>query len=422
MRLYRDLIFLPAMAVLLAGCSSTPKTASAAATGAASSGTAGSDGSGSATAGAASYVSSTPLSNQTTTVTITDPSLNNIVAATLTIPAGWKLQGIEMISPCTFSPWPVFRAYSPDGLMQYRIEPVIGWQWHPNIKGALNAGCANISAPISAADFLQYYLGTIQGGVHVVGTMPVPAAYSQWAQNLAAQKNQATSGMAPGMRTSNTADTAALRIEVVNGSFVVEERLRVAVECSVNNNPGALNGGTCWARVDVLTAPQGRLDALVNMVDSNNLPHGVNTQQWMQAALARQQRQGAQAMAALTAQEKQESQMLYNQFQQSMQRMQQEHQQFMAQQESQFESAMNNANASMNAQTTAASDWVDYALDQQTVANPNGTTTKVSSAYSYTWTNGSQWYQTNNPNTNPNGVLQGNWTQNTKVHGNGQPE
>jgi FKBP-type peptidyl-prolyl cis-trans isomerase len=182
-----------------------------------------------------------------------------------------------------------------------------------------------------------------------------------------------------------------------------------------------MNGGTCWARVDVLTAPQGRLDALVNLVDSNNLPKGVNTQQWMQAALARQQKQGAQALAALTAQEKQESAMLYQQFQQIMARSQAEHQQFMQQQESQFQSAMNNANASMNAQSTAASDWVDYALDQQTVTGPNGTA-KVSSEYSQTWSNGSQWYQTNDPNSNPNGVLKGNWTLTTKVHGNGQPE
>jgi FKBP-type peptidyl-prolyl cis-trans isomerase len=173
--------------------------------------------------------------------------------------------------------------------------------------------------------------------------------------------------------------------------------------------------------VDVLTAPQGRLDALVALVDSNNLPHGVNTPQWTQAALLRQQRQGAAAIAALTAQEKQESAMLDQQFQQIMQRSQQEHAAFMQQQESQFESAMNNANASMNAQSTAASDWVDYSLDQQTVAGPNGTA-KVSSAYSQTWTNGTQWYQTNVPNSNPNGVLTGNWTLTTQVHGNGQPK
>jgi hypothetical protein len=413
-KLHRTFSVIPVVALLIAGCSSGSNSGSAAAATA--------DGAGAgASAGTAAYVSGTPLSNQLTTATINDPSLGNIVAATLTIPAGWKLQGIEMISACTFQPWPVIRAYSPDGLMQYRIEPVIGWQWHPNLRGALNSGCANISGQISAAALLQYYLGTMQGGVHVVGTMPVPSAYSQWAQGLAAQKNQLQANAPAGIRTSNTADAAALRIEVVDGSFVVEERLRTVVACSVDNNPGALNGGTCWARVDVLTAPQGRLDALVQLVDSNNLPHGVNTPQWQQAALARQQKQGAQAIAALTAQEQRENAMLYQQFQQIMQRSQQEHAAFMQQQESQFESAMNNANASMNAQSTAASDWVDYALDQQTVAGPNGTA-KVSSAYSQTWTNGSQWYQTNNPNTNPNGVLKGNWTLTTKVHGNGQPE
>jgi hypothetical protein len=172
----------------------------------------------------------------------------------------------------------------------------------------------------------------------------------------------------------------------------------------------------------VLSAPEGRLDALVQLVDNNNLPHGVNSAQWTQAALLRQQRQGQQAMANLTAQEQRESQMIYQQFQQIMQRSAAEHQAFMQQQESQFESAMNNANASMNAQSTAASDWVDYSLDQETVMNPDGSTTKVAAGYSETWTNGSQWYQTDIPNSNPNGFLQGNWTPTTPVHGNGTPE
>jgi len=402
------------MVLLLAGCKSSSGSASTPAAE-----DAGSGAQAGGKAGAASYASSQPLSTQLTTATITDPSLNNIVSATLTIPAKWNLQGITMVSACTFSPWPVFRAYSPDGLMQMRIEPVFGWRWRPNVK-LDNTGCANISGPISAAQFLQYYLGTLQGGMHVVGTMPVPAQYQQWAQGLATNANQIQGNVPPAMRSNNTADTASMRIQTVNGSFVVEERLRTAVVCSVQTNKSsALYGGTCWARVDVLTAPVGRLDALAQLVDSNNLPHGVNSAQWTQAALARNQRQAANAFAALTAQEQQESQMIYQQFQQIMQRSQAEHQAFMQQQESQFQSAMNNANASMNAQTTAASDWVDYSLDQQTVMSSNGTMAKVSSAYSQTWTNGTQWYQTNDPNSNPNGTLSGNWTQTTQVHGNG---
>jgi hypothetical protein len=415
-KLAGTLTLILAAAVVAVGCSSASKAAAVDGSGSG----AGAAAAASGKAGPATYVSGTPLSDQTTTSMINDPSLNNITAATLTIPAGWKLEGIEMMSACTYVPWPVYRAYSADGLMQMRSEPVFGWKWSPNMRGVNTSGCANISKPISAADFLQYYLGTMTGGVHVMGTMPVAGQLSQWAQGLAANANAQNSHLMGPVQANNTADTAAMRIEVVNGSFVVEERLRDVVECTIRNS-GPLAGGTCWARVDVLTAPQGQLDALVKVVDGENLPHGVNTQQWMQAALARQQREGQQQMAALTAMEKRENQMLYQQFQQIMARSQQEHQQFMQQQESQFQSAMAGANASMNAQTTSASDWVDYALDQQTVQNPNGTITKVSSAYSQTWTNGTQWYQTDDTNVNPNGYLKGNWTQTTKVHGNGQP-
>ena len=398
-----------AIAVLAAGCHSASTAASA--------------GSSAATAAAGSTessFSSPPLGSQLTTATITDPTLNNMTAATLTIPAGWKMQGIMLLSPCNTPPFPAYRAYSPDGLTQMRAEPLFGWLWRPNIRNMPNTGCAPLSGVMSAAQFLQYYVGTLTGGVHVVGTMPVPAKYQQWASGLADQFNQMNNNVSPSLQAHHTADTAAMRIQVMNGSFVVEERIRTVVECAVGASTGIMAGGTCWSRVDVLTAPQGKLDALVQLVDSNNLPHGVVDPQWGQAFMARQQRQGDAMLARLAAQAKAESDMIYQQFQQTMAASQQEHQAFMQQQESQFQSSMNNASNAMNARTTAASDWVDYALDQQTVAGSGGLA-KVSSAYSQTWSNGQgQWYQTNNPNANPNGVLSGNWTQDTKVHGNGQ--
>jgi hypothetical protein len=402
----RFLMMISATAVLAAGCHSAS--------------TAASSGSAAATGADGASVSSAPLGSQLTTATITDPTLNNMNAATLTIPAGWKMQGIMLLSPCNTPPFPAYRAYSPDGLTQMRAEPVFGWLWRPNIRNMPNTGCAPLSGVMSAAKFLEYYVGTITGGVHVVGTMPVPAKYQQWASGLADQFNQLNSRVAPSVQANHTADTAALRIQVKNGSFVVEERVRTAVECAVSNDQGIMKGGTCWARVDVLSAPQGKLDALVQLVDSNNLPHGVVDPQWGQAFLSRQQQQGNAMLKQLAAQAKAESDMIYQQFQQNMAASQAEHQAFMQQQESSFQSSMNNANASMNARTTAASDWVDYALDQQTVVGSGGTA-KVSSAYSQTWSNGQgQWYQTNNPNSNPNGVFSGNWTQDTKVHGNGQ--
>ena len=65
---------------------------------------------------------------------------------------------------------------------------------------------------------------------------------------------------------------------------------------------------------------------------------------------------------------------------------------------------------------------MDYALDRQTVLDPNsGQVSKVSSSYTYTWVDstGQVSYQTNNPNADPNGALQGTWTRQRVVHGDG---
>ena len=95
-RLHAPYAFAFATALLISGCSSVPKGAA----------TAASEQSVSAPelaqkASRSAYVSASPLLHQQTTATITDPSRDNMVAATMTIPAGWKLEGIEMMPPCT---------------------------------------------------------------------------------------------------------------------------------------------------------------------------------------------------------------------------------------------------------------------------------------------------------------------------------
>jgi len=409
--------------ILLAGCTQSPSSADAqrASTPAAQ---------------RASAPAGSALPHGVTTAFITDPSFNNMQAGTLTIPSGWKLQGIIMTAPCTPA-GPVFRAYSADGLTEMRNMPALGWAWSANGYKTNTQACMQMSKPLTATEFLDHYVETIPGGVHVVGPMPVPEAFRQRVQRLADQANAGNANVMQPLRSDNTGDAAALRVETVNGSFVIEQRLLAEVECSVNNNTGALKGGHCYGVVSVLRAPKGRLDALAQFVDSNHLPDGKPSQEWIQAMQARQQRQGQAAMDALTRQEaqergamnaltrqeQQESNAIHQQYEQFRDTQQRSHEAFMAQQESQFHSAMNNANNSMNARSTATSDWVDYALDQQTVTGQGGTQ-KVSSAYSQTWSstvgNQTQWYQTNDPNANPNGVLSGNWTPDTKVHGNGQ--
>jgi hypothetical protein len=100
------------------------------------------------------------------------------------------------------------------------------------------------------------------------------------------------------------------------------------------------------------------------------------------------------------------------------------HEQFLATMQRGTDMSMARTQASMNARSTATSDWVDYALDQKTVMDPTtGQVNKVSSSYTHTWVDstGTVSYQTNDPNANPNGVLQGNWTQRQQVHGDGSP-
>ncbi len=189
----------------------------------------------------------------------------------------------------------------------------------------------------------------------------------------------------------------------------------------MSDRTGLGAGGGCSAHVDVLRAPKGKLDALIAEVDAHDLVRTPHEDAWLQRVLQTNAQKNQQRMRDLTRQEQASAAMLKKQSDDFMATSQRNHEAFMAQQESSFRSSQNGAIDAMNARTTAASDWVDYSLDQQTVTGSGGTV-KVSSSYSHTWSNGqNQWYQTNDPNANPNGALSGNWTENTKVHGNGQP-
>jgi hypothetical protein len=355
-----------------------------------------------------------------TTVAITDPAFG-IKAFDISIPAGWKFEGTVLPGPeCSRVPMPVFRAYALDGLTEIRLLPAFNWTFHPSMRGFRPVnGCLAYTGPMSAAEFLKHYMEISAGnGVHVVGTMAVGDAYQRRVAGVA----QNMSRIGPNIRGS--ADSAAVRIETVNGTFIVEQRLRVYVECRIATSGPDLNGGGCSAHVDVERAPKGKLDALCGLVDAHDLVRTPNEDAWLRRVQQAMLQRAREDQALLTRQEHASQAMLKKQFDDFMATSQRDHEAFMAQQESSFRSAMNTANRAMNARTTAASDWVDYALDQQTVVGQGGLA-KVSSSYAHTWSstvgNQTQWFQTNDPNANPNGALSGSWTEETKVHGNGQP-
>ncbi|KAA6459554.1 hypothetical protein DYQ86_15635 [Acidobacteria bacterium AB60] len=376
--------------------------------------------SGSASANSVRYTNGS-IPTTTTTATIADPTLDNMPAATLTIPSGWKMQGMMLTSPCTTIPAVVFRTYSPDGLMQMRSEPAGGWRWGGRMNMGKLPGCLPLNKEVSAAEFLNYYIGTIPGGVHLVAPIVLPEDQRQAIAERAVKINQLNEQHADVMGgITDSEDLAAIRIETVNGSFVIEERLRAHLSCQRNTGPNNFTGSSCQAQVDRLMAPKGQLDALMRAVDSKQLPQAKASDQWFQAKIQQQNEQASAFRAKMNALYQAENKMFAERAQQFSQTMMRNHEAYMQQQESEYQSQRANAAATMNARSTVASDYVDYALDQQTVAVGGGTA-KVSSSYSQTWYNGSQWYQTNDPNSNPNGVLQGNWTLATPVHGNGQP-
>ena len=121
------------------------------------------------------------------------------------------------------------------------------------------------------------------------------------------------------------------------------------------------------------------------------------------------------------------SQMLHQQYVDSSARLSAEHQAGMEQLQRSTDSSMRNANNSMNARTTAASDWRDYAADQQTVSGANGTY-KTSSQYSNVWSSpvgpalsDGRTFGSSDNIVDPNTATDSTWTKDTKVHGNGQP-
>lgn len=365
-----------------------------------------------------------------TTVPIIDPAYD-IKAFTITIPAKWEFQGTVLPGPeCSQISYPVFRAYSPDGLSEIRLLPTFNWTFHPNLRNFHAAGCLDFGRTLTAAEFLKRYEEMVaSSGMHVIGPAPIAPSYQRRVDGVAQNMNH----ISPDIQ--GTADAAAVRVETVNGSFVIEQRFRAYVECRVSTRTGPGAGGGCSAHVDVLRAPKGKLDALIALVDAHDLVRTPHEDAWLQRVLQTNAQKNRERMADLTRQEqagdamlkkqadafKASSAMLKKQSDDFMATSQRNHEAFMAQQESSFRSSQNNAMSAMNARSTAASDWVDYALDQQTVSGAGGTV-KVSSSYSHTWSNGqNQWYQTNDPNANPNGALSGNWTEDTKVHGNGQP-
>lgn len=332
-----------------------------------------------------------------------------MTAYNVKIPSSFKFQGAYVAgTSCVSGPFPVFRAYSPDGLKEFRALPRFDWTWNNSPYGNKSGtDCLNIQKELSPEEFIKYLVGVLQ--VAYVGEAPVPPGPAASYQKTLADLNARGGGM------HSSGGTAAALVTYKNGSFVIDEQISVTTLCmkTMMNIPGQnWFSENCSAFVNLVRTPKGQLTSLVSAIEAQSGGASVN-QQWSntynQTMLNNMVRQNAAIM-----QQRQVA------FEQGQAIRAQQHQQFMAQMQAGTDASMAHAAQVANSNHAIAQDWCDYSLDQQTVTGSGGTV-KVSSAYANTWSNGSQYYQTNNPNTNPNGVLPGNWTPQTKVHGDGTP-
>jgi hypothetical protein len=367
-----------------------------------------------------------------TTATLNDASLNNMPATEVSVPKGWHVRGNMTMSPCASLPSPTWDAISPDGQSQFNVLPVFGWRWGNG--GPSRNGCIPLTGPLHASDFLQKFAARLRG-VQVLGPMPVSEPFQRREENFTAGVNNNNAHLVSQLQARTTGDVGALHVVDSSGH---EMRLRAWIECK----QGSRFGGDCFAKVDVVRAPKGQLNALVSLIDSHNLVQDQPTHEWLGAYTNRQQqiangqmdqlRRNEDSGNAGLAQQRRSaaasSQMLHNQYLSSSQTLRDEHEAGMQQLQSSTDSSMRNTQNSMNARTTAASDMQDYSLGQQTMSGANGTY-KTSSQYSNVWSSpygpansdGRTFGSTDNT-VNPNTATDNTWTQDTKVHGNGQPQ
>ena len=347
------------------------------------------------------------------------------------IPAKWSMAGtIVQGTTCNTSPFPVFRASSPDTLSALERLPRFDWMWGNNPAMATKQNdCLPLKTAMSARDFLKYLSAAMK--LEYLGEEPVPgnlvALNKQSMERAKAEiaPKYAASGMTP---PTETIDLARAIVRTRNGSFVLKGMLSATVDCmesQVHANPRMQPWvtHTCNAIVRYVRGPEAQFQAVNTLLDPMTTG-SAEIQTWIKAWMDFSARQTAANIRQIQARGQAETARIQangEQFRHSQEVRQRMHDDFMATMQRGHEMFMNRQKENMEARDKSTSDWVDFALDRQTVRDPTtGQITKVSNTYTYIWINQSgQIYETQNGGFDPNRVLAGTWTLQQKVHGNG---
>jgi hypothetical protein len=386
------------IALTFFGCKGPVQTSAASA----SDGSSGGASSGSSGDGAGSASSS---SGGTRVEYIKDETLNNMDAIPVRFPANWKFQGV-LFQPgnCVDRTYAVWRATSPDGKTFAERMPMLGWTYGtgPMLGFTPKDGCLPMKGAMSAQDFAKHMAGTLH--VQAVEVKPFPDAAKAALEQDAQQRHE-------------TAQGALATVQFTNGSTPMKGMLKVMVRCSesVTAAPRGLapyaagqpvhtittgSASTvdhCEANVVYIASPESQFAGLLQQWSAPGMGNAMGTDAWQEAwtqrsmANTRERTRGFINASNDGFNAQQEGYRRQAAVQQQM------HSEFMDTMQRGTDISRANAQASTNARTTAASDWVDYALDQKTVMN----------------TNNGQLYKMSNQSTPMGPEVQ--------VHGNGTP-
>lgn len=372
-----------------------------------------------------SFFSSASGSSAMKTEYIKDPTLNNMNAASVKLPARWIFQGMLFQGgTCAPIPTPVFRATSPDGLSYVESFPLMAWK---SVSGSLQRyaqqdDCLQLSTNISAQQFLRVEARTL--GAKYVQDEPVPGELVQQAQ----QALRSSGG-------GNTKRELARAIVLLkNGSFILKARLGTMVDCTVTVIPGQksyLRGiadvpastiNKCMAKLYLYAAPEKQYDAMIRTWDAPGMG-ATQLMDWAQAWLRRKQEETAKAVHDISVKGEHDRQMIHDQYQHNMEVSARQHQEFMQAMQARTDASMNSAWDKMNQRANFTSDVVDYALDRRTTVNPStGDLVRVSNQANVVWGNTQgDVFASKDPNADPRGILPGDWSPQDFTHGNGAP-
>jgi hypothetical protein len=343
---------------------------------------------------------------------VEDPDLHRI-AFRVTVPAGWTVEGTVLHQFCG-GPRFVYRATSPDGLVAFQKLPRYDWFWSNTpsmLQAQRSVGCM-VQQPVTAEQVLKNYVAAnARPGAKVGASEPLPGITEKLPQDLSEANASLAAAAASYHMMPMHVEGEATRVHLdyeIEG-VPVEEWL--AAIRKTEDSPLQMPGGGAMHQLHssavILAgrAPHGQLQAadklLLEIMNSEVVDKDWSAQM---ASITQQQndeitRKGKATIASMQQQfaqwSKASSAAAQAQIRETGQR------------------SIENARRIDNDMNVRAQQWADMSLNQQEYRNPStGERLKGSNQFNRAWVDqGGNTYYSNSPTDDPNGYLNGNWTE-----------